>query len=173
MGDRFDPIYARSLADPEGFWADAAEALEWEQRWDRVLDNSRAVLSLVRRRAAQHLLQRRRPSRRDGRGDQLALIYDSPVTDSVRTLTYGELQDQVARFAGALRREGVGRGDRVIIYMPMVPEAVIAMLACARIGAMHSVVFGGFAAQRARGAHRRRQAQGWWSRRPAASSRAA
>jgi propionyl-CoA synthetase len=80
-----------------------------------------------------------------GRGKQLALIYDSPVTQTVRSFTYFELRDQVARFAGALRRQGVEQGDRVIIYMPMVPEAVIAMLACARLGAIHSVVFGGFA----------------------------
>ncbi len=81
-----------------------------------------------------------------GRGDQAALIYDSPVTGSQRTYTYGELLDQTARFAGALRALGVGKGDRVVIYMPMIPEAVIAMLACARLGAVHSVVFGGFAA---------------------------
>ena len=83
---------------------------------------------------------------RGGRGDQAALIYDSPVTGSQRTYTYAELLDEVARFAGVLRGLGVGKGDRVIIYMPMIPEAVIAMLACARIGAVHSVVFGGFAA---------------------------
>ena len=81
-----------------------------------------------------------------GRGDQAALIYDSPVTGTKRTYTYRELLDQTARFAGALRDLGVGKGDRVVIYMPMVPEAVIAMLACARLGAVHSVVFGGFAA---------------------------
>ena len=80
-----------------------------------------------------------------GRGDQAALIYDSPVTGSVRAFSYAELLDQVARFAGVLRGAGVGTGDRVVIYLPMIPEAVIAMLACARIGAVHSVVFGGFA----------------------------
>jgi propionyl-CoA synthetase len=82
-----------------------------------------------------------------GRGDQTALIYDSPVTEQVRTYSYDELLDQVSRFAGALRGRGVGKGDRVIVYMPMIPEAVISMLACARIGAIHSVVFGGFAAK--------------------------
>ena len=81
-----------------------------------------------------------------GRVDQLALIYDSPVTSTVRTFSYGELRDEVARFAGALVARGVGRGDRVVISMPMLPEAAIAMLGCARIGAIHSVVFGGFAA---------------------------
>src|SRR4029077_12280135 len=80
-----------------------------------------------------------------GRGKQLALIYDSPVTQTIRRFTYFELRDAVARFAGALRRQGVERGDRVIIYMPMVPEAVLDMLACARLGDRHSVVFGGFA----------------------------
>ncbi len=83
---------------------------------------------------------------RDGRGDQAALIYDSPVTGIRRTYTYAELLDEVARFAGVLRGLGVDKGDRVIVYMPMIPEAAIAMLACARIGAVHSVVFGGFAA---------------------------
>jgi len=83
---------------------------------------------------------------RDGRGEQAALIYDSPVTGVVRRYSYRELLDEVARFAGALAHEGVSRGDRVVIYMPMVPEAVIAMLACARLGAIHSVVFGGFGA---------------------------
>src|SRR5207245_4904492 len=80
-----------------------------------------------------------------GRGKQPALVYDSPVTDTIRVFTYAELRDAVARLAGALRRQGIAQGDRLIIYMPMVPEAVMAMLACARIGAVHSVVFGGFA----------------------------
>ena len=105
-----------------------------------------AVLPLVPRRGAEHLLQRAGPAVRDGRGDQAALIYDSPVTGTQRTYTYTELLDEVARFAGVLRGLGVDKGDRVIIYMPMIPEALIAMLACARIGAVHSVVFGGFAA---------------------------
>jgi propionyl-CoA synthetase len=82
----------------------------------------------------------------DGRGDQPALIYDSPVTNTIKVFTYHELRDKVATFAGALARLGVGKGDRVIIYMPMVPEAAVAMLACARLGAVHSVVFRGFAA---------------------------
>ena len=107
-----------------------------------------------------------------GRGEQAAIIYDSPVTGTVRTFTYRELRDEVARFAGCCRRSGVGKGDRVIIYMPMVPEAVFAMLACARIGAIHSVVFGGFAAHRAGDADRRRQAEGRSSR-PRAASRSA
>lgn len=83
---------------------------------------------------------------RDGRGEQTALIYDSPVTNTVRSYTYQELRKEVSTAAGALAREGVEPGDRVVIYMPMVPEAVISMLACARLGAIHSVVFGGFGA---------------------------
>jgi propionyl-CoA synthetase len=140
-------IYARSLQDPEGFWAEAAEALAWDRRWDRVLDDARPPFyrwfAGGRLNTCYNAVDRHVEA---GRGDQLAVIHDSPVTDSVRTLTYRQLQDQVARFAGVLLRHGVGYGDRVIIYMPMVPEALIAMLGCARIGAIHSVVFGGFAA---------------------------
>ncbi|MCX7630537.1 MAG: propionyl-CoA synthetase [Geminicoccaceae bacterium] len=139
-------IWRRSLEDPEGFWAEAAEALHWDRRWDRVLDSSRppfyrwfpgGLLNTCWNAVDRHVAA--------GRGAQPALIHDSPVTGTIRTLTYAELQDQVARFAGALVRLGVRKGDRVIVYMPMVPEAIVAMLACARIGAIHSVVFGGFA----------------------------
>jgi propionyl-CoA synthetase len=138
--------WRRALKDPEGFWGERAEALAWERRWDRVLDASRAPfyrwfvggrLNTCYNALDRHVEQ--------GRGEQAALIYDSPVTGTVARLSYRELCDQVARFAGALAAQGVARGDRVIIYMPMVPEAVVAMLACARIGAVHSVVFGGFA----------------------------
>ncbi|MGH6895470.1 MAG: propionyl-CoA synthetase [Geminicoccaceae bacterium] len=146
MRGSYDQIYARSLRDPEGFWAEAAEALDWERRWDRVLDDRRPPFyrwfTGGRLNTCHNAVDRHVEA---GRGSQLALIHDSPVTDSVRTLTFAELQDQVARFAGALRQHGADYGDRVIIYMPMVPEALIAMLACARIGAVHSVVFGGFA----------------------------
>lgn len=139
-------IWQRSLEDPEGFWAEAAEAISWERRFDRVLDQSRppfyrwfvgGLLNTCWNAVDRHVAA--------GRANQIALIYDSPVTNTIRTLTYAELQAQVARFAGAMVRLGVRKGDRVVIYMPMVPEAVIAMLACARIGAIHSVVFGGFA----------------------------
>jgi propionyl-CoA synthetase len=147
MRGSYEEIYARSLRDPEGFWAEAAEALVWDRRWDRVLDDARPPFyrwyAGGRLNTCYNAVDRHVEA---GRGAQPALIHDSPVTDSVRTLTYRELQDQVARFAGALREQGVGYGDRVIIYMPMVPEALIAMLGCARIGAVHSVVFGGFAA---------------------------
>jgi propionyl-CoA synthetase len=139
--------YARSLKDPDGYWSTLAEDLYWDRRWDRVLDFSRppyarwfvgGMLNTCYNAVDIHVDR--------GRGRQKALVYDSPVTNTVRAFTYAELRDEVARFGGALVKQGVGKGDRVILYMPMVPEAVIAMLACARIGAVHSVVFGGFAA---------------------------
>lgn len=143
----FDEIYRRSLDDREGFWAEAASAIDWDEPWERVLDDSAAPFyrwfTGGRMNTCHNALDRHVDN---GRGDQTALIYDSPVTDTVASYTYRELRDEVARFAGALVAQGVERGDRVIVYMPMVPEAVIAMLACARIGAIHSVVFGGFAA---------------------------
>jgi propionyl-CoA synthetase len=146
MRSQYDEVYARSRRDPHGFWAAAAEDLYWERRWDRVLDDSRppfyrwftgGVLNTCYNAVDLHVDR--------GRGKQRALVYDSPVTGTVSAFTYAELRDAVARVAGALRRQGVDKGDRVIIYMPMVPEAIFAMLACARIGAVHSVVFGGFA----------------------------
>ena len=142
-----DEIYRRSLDDPEGFWAEAGAAIDWDEPWERVLDDSRAPFyrwfAGGRMNSCHNALDRHVDR---GRGDQAALIYDSPVTETVASYTYGELRDAVAQFAGSLVAQGVGPGDRVIIYMPMVPEAVIAMLACARLGAIHSVVFGGFAA---------------------------
>jgi propionyl-CoA synthetase len=142
-----DDIYRRSIEEPDAFWADAAAAIDWDEPWQRVLDDSSAPFygwfTSARMNTCYNALDRHVE---DGRADQPALIYDSPVTDTVSAHTYRELRDAVARFAGALAAQGVERGDRVIVYMPMVPEAVIAMLACARIGAVHSVVFGGFAA---------------------------
>jgi propionyl-CoA synthetase len=139
-------VYERSLRDPEGFWGEAAEDVHWFRRWDRVLDDSRAPFyrwfSGGETNTCYNAVDRHVEN---GRGGQVALIYDSPVTDSKRSWTFRELRGRVARFAGVLRSLGVERGDRVLIYMPMVPEAVFAMLACARIGAIHSVVFGGFA----------------------------
>ena len=139
-------VYRRSLDDPESFWADAADGIEWSRPWERVLDVSAdplprwftgGALNTCHNAVDRHV--------EAGHGDRRALIYDSPVTGSQRTYSYGELQNEVARTAGMLIRLGVESGDRVVIYMPMVPEAVFAMLACARIGAVHSVVFGGFA----------------------------
>jgi propionyl-CoA synthetase len=151
--DKFDELYRRSLDDPTGFWGEAAEAIHWHRPFERVLDASTAPFyhwfSGGKLNTCFNAVDRWVDGG-DGvdriRADQLALIYDSPVTDTVRRYTYRELQQAVATFAAALMDSGVRAGDRVVIYMPMVPEAAIAMLACARIGAIHSVVFGGFAA---------------------------
>jgi propionyl-CoA synthetase len=144
---RYRDEFRRSLQDPEGFWADAAAAVHWDTPPTRVLDDGSpplyrwypdAELNTCFNALDRHVA--------DGRGGQLALVYDSPVTGTVRRYPYAELRDEVARAAGALRALGVERGDRVVVYLPMIPEAVVAMLACARLGAVHSVVFGGFAA---------------------------
>jgi propionyl-CoA synthetase len=143
----YEQLYQRSLTDRTGFWAEAAEAVHWYQKWDKVLDESNPPF--YRWFSGGHVNSCYNALDlhvENGRAHQLALIYDSPVTNSLYSYTYRRLRDEVARFAGALTAHGVQKGDRVIIYMPMVPEAVIAMLACARIGAIHSVVFGGFAA---------------------------
>ena len=146
MAGRYADIYRRSLEDPQGFWTEAADAIHWERRWDKLLDDSRppfyrwfagGVLNTCYNCLDRHVAE--------GRGQQAALIYDSAMTGQSRSFTYAELTDLVARFAGVLAGQGVVKGDRVILYMPMVPEAAIAMLACARLGAIHSVVFGGFA----------------------------
>lgn len=138
--------YDRSLAEPDGFWLEAAARVSWSRAPQQAVDSTRAplygwypdgVLNTSFNALDRHVLA--------GRGDQDALIYDSAVLGSQRRYSYAELTDLVARFAGVLRAQGVGRGDRVVIYMPMIPEAAIAMLAAARLGAIHSVVFGGFA----------------------------
>jgi non-ribosomal peptide synthetase component F len=143
----YDDTYRRWREDPEGFWHEPAAAVDRERTPRRVLDDSRAplyhwfpdgVLNTCHNALDRHV--------DGGRAEQVALIYESPVTGQVRRFTYCALRDEVARCAGALRRLGVAKGDRVIIYMPMIPEAVVATLACARLGAVHSVVFGGFAA---------------------------
>ncbi|MCW2937382.1 MAG: acetyl-coenzyme synthetase [Actinomycetia bacterium] len=140
--------YERSITDPTRFWGLAARDLRWLTPPDRVLDDGAppfyrwftgGELNTCDNALDRHI--------DEGRGDQAALIYDSPVTGTKRVYSYLELREEVALFAGALRGLGVGRGDRVVIYLPMVPEAVVSMLACARIGAVHSVVFGGFAAR--------------------------
>jgi propionyl-CoA synthetase len=142
----YTDAYRRSLADPEGFWAEAATTIDWIHPPTRVLDGEAAplfrwftdgVLNTCYNALDRHVI--------GGRADQAALVYDSPLTSTQRTFSYAELLELVAAFAGGLRSLGVERGDRVVIYLPMIPEAVVAMLACARIGAVHSVVFGGFA----------------------------
>jgi propionyl-CoA synthetase len=144
---RYAEAFRQSIEDPEGFWGGAVQGIDWYRQPAVMLDRSSppfyrwfsdGVLNTCFNAVDRHV--------RDGRGGQAALIYDSPVTGTCRTFTYRQLLDQVGRFAGVLRALGTGAGDRVVIYMPMIPEAVIAMLACARIGAVHSVVFGGFAA---------------------------
>ena len=144
---RFDELHRRSIEDPEGFWGEAARAIDWVEPWSKVLDDSDKPyyrwFSGGRLNTCYNCLDRHVEG---GRADQAALIYDSPITDTIRSYTYRELRDEVARITGGMAALGVGAGDRVIIYMPMVPEAVMAMLACARLGAIHSVVFGGFAA---------------------------
>ncbi|MEM9010494.1 MAG: propionyl-CoA synthetase [Pseudomonadota bacterium] len=140
-------IYRAWQADPEAFWLDAARAIDWTREPTRALDDATPPLyrwfADGEMNTCYNCVDRHVEA---GNGDRLALIHDSPITGTVHRLTYAELQDRVARLAGALKAQGIERGDRVIIYMPMVPEAVEAMLACARIGAIHSVVFGGFAA---------------------------
>ncbi len=139
--------YDASMADPEGFWLQAAEAIHWTKPPSKALfdrgDNLYEWFADGLTNGCYNAVDRHVEQ---GRGDQPAIIYDSPITDTKSTLTYAELQTRVAALAGALVAHGVTKGDRVIIYMPMVPEALEAMLACARIGAIHSVVFGGFAA---------------------------
>ncbi|MEW8007308.1 MAG: propionyl-CoA synthetase [Candidatus Thiodiazotropha endolucinida] len=145
---RYAEIYQQSLNDPEVFWGTVAKGLHWYEHWDKVLDESAKPsprwFSGGMFNTCYNALDRHVEA---GNGDRLALIYDSPVTEQKRTYSYSELRDTVARLAGVIASHGVGKGDRVIIYMPMIPEAAIAMLACARIGAIHSVVFGGFAAK--------------------------
>ena len=143
----YQAVYRQSIDDPDAFWGEAAAGLHWDRPWDQVLDADAkpAARWFVggQMNTCYNALDRHVE---DGRGAQPALIYDSPVTGQQRIYTYDELRDAVARFAGLLQRQGVSRGDRVLIYLPMIPEAAIAMLASARLGAVHSVVFGGFAA---------------------------
>jgi propionyl-CoA synthetase len=146
MTDPYEIAFKRSIEDPDAFWAEAAQDCHWYKQWDKVLDDSNkpfyrwftgGQINTCYNALDYHI--------ENGRGDQNALIYDSPVTDTIKKYTYTELRDETALFAGALKDHGVEKGDRVLIYMPMIAQAAIAMLACARIGAVHSVVFGGFA----------------------------
>lgn len=144
----YKQIYSAWQNDPTQFWAEAAAAIDWTKKWDSVLDDSNAPIyrwfTGGETNTCYNALDRHVEN---GRADQHALIYDSPITGQVKQYTYRELRDEVAKLAGVIRAMGVEKGDRVIIYMPMVPEAAMAMLACARIGAIHSVVFGGFASK--------------------------
>lgn len=143
---KYNDLFQKSIKDPESFWENAAQAVTWSKKWDKVLDDSDkpfyrwfkgAELNTCFNAVDRHVLS--------GRGDQVAIVFDSPVTNTIQKITYKELLDHVSRFAGALKDLGINKGDTVIIYMPMIPQAAIAMLACARLGAVHSVVFGGFA----------------------------
>src|SRR5436305_2052998 len=145
---RYHEVHARSLADPEGFWGEAALEIDWIEPAKKIFDPSiglygrwfaGAVVNTCYNALDRHVA--------DGRADQVALIHDSPLARSVTKLTYAEMLKEVQTLAAVMQDFGVAKGDRVILYMPMVPEAMVAMLACARIGAVHSVVFGGFAAK--------------------------
>jgi len=148
MTNPYDEAFEQSINNPDEFWGKAAEDCHWYKKWDKVLDDSNkpfyrwftgGEINTCYNALDLHI--------ENGRGDQNALVYDSPVTDTIQKYTFTQLRDEVATFAGALADQGVSKGDRVLIYMPMIPQAAIAMLACARIGAVHSVVFGGFAAK--------------------------
>ena len=144
---RYAQLHQKSITDPNGFWMEQAQAIDWVKPPSKALFDDNAPLyewfSDGQVNTCWNALDRHVEG---GRADQVAVIHDSPVTGSITRLTYREMRDQVAKLAGALAAQGVTKGDRVIIYMPMVPEALMAMLACARLGAIHSVVFGGFAA---------------------------
>jgi propionyl-CoA synthetase len=146
MGNRYDIAYRASMEKGDDFWGEAAEACRWFRKWDKVLDESESPFYRWFTGGETNTCYNALDCHvEDGRADQVALIYDSPVTNTIKKYTYAALRDEVAKFAGVLAAQGVAKGDRVLIYMPMIPEAVMAMLACARIGAVHSVVFGGFA----------------------------
>jgi len=143
---KYEEAFKRSIEDPDGFWGEAAENISWYKKWDSVLDSSNAPfyrwftggqINTCYNAVDIHVEQ--------GNGDRTAIIFDSTVQNVKRKISYSKLKEQVSKFAGALVAKGVTKGDRVIVYMPMIPEALVAMLACARIGAIHSVVFGGFA----------------------------
>ena len=144
----YQKLFLRARDDVAGFWGDVAAKLLWRKQWREVLDSSDAPfyrwfvggeLNTCENAVDRHV--------RDGYGEQAAIIYDSPLANSKRTITYAELQTETARLAGALAARGIGKGDVAVIYMAMTPEAVFAMLACARLGAVHTVVFGGFGAK--------------------------
>ena len=147
MNTKFDKIYEESINKPEDFWQNISNDIFWYKKPTKILNKDNppfykwfndGVTNTCYNALDLHIDQ--------GRGDKTALIYDSPITKNKKKFSYKELRENVSKFAGALKNQGVNKGDRVIIYMPMIPEAVVAMLACGRIVAIHSVVFGGFAA---------------------------
>ena len=147
MSDKYKKIYEKSISDPEGFWKEVSNEIFWYKKPTKILNSTNppfykwfedGITNACYNAVDLHV--------KNGSGEKIAIIYDSPITKTQKKIKYKELQDQVSKFAGALLNQNIKKGDRVIIYMPMIPEAVIAMLACARIGAIHSVVFGGFAA---------------------------
>ena len=147
METKYQEIYNKSLQDPQGFWSEIANDVFWYKKPTKILNSDNppflkwfedGITNTCYNAVDLHV--------ENGNGNKSAIIYDSPITNSKKKITYSELKDQVSIFAGALKKQEINKGDRVIIYMPMIPEAIIAMLACARIGAIHSVVFGGFAA---------------------------
>ena len=146
MSSNFTKIYQESINNPEKFWNDASEDIFWFKRPTKILNKSNPPFYKWYEDGKTNTCYNALDLHIDqGKGAKTALIYDSPITENKSKFTYEELRSKVSKFAGALKNQGVDKGDRVIIYMPMIPEAVVAMLACARIGAIHSVVFGGFA----------------------------
>ena len=146
MSVKYKDVYQKSIIDSEGFWSDVANDIFWYKKPTKILNSSNppfykwfsdGITNTCYNAIDLHV--------KNGNGEKVAIIYDSPITNSQKKITYSELKDLVATFAGVLKNQGINKGDRVIIYMPMIPEAVIGMLACGRIGAVHSVVFGGFA----------------------------
>nr|HMQ58432.1 AMP-binding protein [Rhizobiaceae bacterium] len=147
MDSRYHDIYAGWQNDPQAFWAGCAGEMDWSKRWDKVFDPAMGVYGRwfagAECNTCHNAVDRHVAG---GRADQPAIIYDSPITGAKATYTYAQVKREVEALAAVLRDKGVGKGDRVLIYMPMVPQAAFAMLASARLGAIHSVVFGGFAA---------------------------
>ena len=146
MKSDFDQIYNESINNPEKFWQEISNDIFWFKKPSKILNKSNPPFYKWFEDGTTNTCYNALDLHVDnGRGDKTALIYDSPITGNKNKFTYKELKEKVSKFAGALQNQGIKKGDRVIIYMPMIPEAVIGMLACARIGAIHSVVFGGFA----------------------------
>ena len=147
MPGKYEKIYSSSIKDRESFWKKVSDDIFWYKKPSKILNSSNPPFYKWFEDGITNTCYNALDFHIDkGRGDRTAIIYDSPITGEKSKFSYKELRDKVSVFAGALKNQGINKGDRVIIYMPMIPEAVIAMLACGRIGAVHSVVFGGFAA---------------------------